>query len=94
MNRRAVGNYNLNPQSENKNSLKRLMVNLADFWKVILDIDVTVGRTGSFHSQRMKDASSEAVIPFGRFRLSSGKYWSVFFFLDWKRTELQLTCLI
>lgn len=72
---------------EIKQSLTHAIANLPNFLKVIWNTEVNVGQTGSFHNQRIKDVASEAAISFGRFRLSSGKYWPGFFF-SWIRKGL------
>lgn len=80
-------NYNLSLGIENKTVLKTFHGQPSKYFKGDLRFWNYIGQTGSFPNQGMKDVSPEAVVSFGRFRWSSGKYWSVFFSLglekDW-----------
>lgn len=80
-----VGNYNYNLNLGIKTVLKTFCDQPSKYFKGDLQFWNYVGQTGSFGSRRMKDVSPEAVISFGRFRLPSGKYWSVFFSLGLKK---------
>lgn len=80
-----VGNYNLYLGIENTTVPKTIHGQPSKYFKGDLTFWNYIGQTGSFCNQRMKDVSPRAVISFGRFRWSPGKYCPVLFSLELKK---------